>query len=183
MPALTVDGKVGPQTRRAICAVRWLTGNQPSTALPTTAERAYLSKTHILRNSLSAIVVNRTCQVLAVNLNKHLTKIAPVSTGKPGHTTPALDSRMDYGRIGWHNSNLYPAEQGSGNMYYPLYVKGAIAIHGSNEEYNWVTQPLSHGCVRVTQAFARTLWKIAHGPVSGEQNSIVHVDPIRTVIQ
>jgi lipoprotein-anchoring transpeptidase ErfK/SrfK len=173
MPELELDGKIGPQTRRAICTIRLLTGDEASLEKPTSSEIRALSNELELSSKLSGFVISRTCQIMAVNLDSKIRMVIPISSGKPGHTTPAVDNKIQYGRFGWHNSSLYPEEKGNGNMYDPLYFNGAIAVHGSNEMYPSVTTPRSHGCVRVTVSNAKKLWELAGGPQDARQDQYI----------
>lgn len=173
MPKLELDGKVGPQTKRALCAARLLTGQEASKDKPSKAEMRSLPRREQLSFELTGLVISRTCQVLVVNLEDEISMVIPVSTGMPGRTTPAVDSKIQYGRYGWHNSTLWPDAGSNGNMYFPLYFNGAIAVHGSRAMHPSVTTPRSHGCVRVTQDDAKKLWKLADGPTQGRKDQYV----------
>src|SRR5262249_5367621 len=82
-------------------------------------------------------------------------RVLPVSTGNgqeffyEGQTSIAYTPR---GRFvvyekgtGWENNV-------QGSMYYPNYISGGIAIHGS---YSVPVQPASHGCIRIPMFAAR----------------------------
>jgi hypothetical protein len=170
MPALKEDGKAGAQTKRAVCAVRLLTGREASMALPSAPEMKVLSGKLNLSFAVSGLIVSRTCQIMSVNLDKKLSMVIPVSTGRRGYRTPRVDGQVSHGRFGWHNSTLYPDETGEGNMYKPLYFSGSIAVHGSREMFPSVTTPRSHGCVRVLISDADKLWLLAGGPKTAEQD-------------
>jgi lipoprotein-anchoring transpeptidase ErfK/SrfK len=73
-----------------------------------------------------------------------------VSTGQPGHSTPAgVFSIIQKDR--WHHSNIYD----SAPMYFMQRITwSGVALHqGVVPNY-----PASHGCVRLPEAFARQLW-------------------------
>jgi lipoprotein-anchoring transpeptidase ErfK/SrfK len=92
---------------------------------------------------------------------------SPVSSGKPGHSTPTgVFSIIEKDR--WHHSNLYD----DAPMYFmQRLTSSGVALHqGIVPNY-----PASHGCVRLPEAFARQLWGItklgvrviiAHGDVA-----------------
>jgi len=183
MPALTTDGKIGGQTKRALCAVRLFTGHAASKAPATLPERTELAGPPVLDSNLSGYIINKTCQVMGVKLNDKLSMIIPVSTARAGYSTPIGDFHLQYGRYGWHNSSLYPAEQGNGNMYDPEYFNGSIAVHGSPEMYPGTTSPHSHGCVRILQADAIKLWHLAGGPEHGKQDHGYDLKPIPVHVQ
>lgn len=166
MPALQLDGKEGPQTQRALCAIRWLSCQPASREKASPMELKGLMARRQLVAPYSGLIVNRTCQVMAVDIDDKLSMVLPVSTGKRGFITPEMHSRIYYALAGWHNSSLYPDEDGPGNMYNSVFSKGDFAIHGSLGMRDSVTYPASHGCVRVSLEDARTIWKIAGGPAN-----------------
>lgn len=184
MPKLELDGKVGNQTRRALCAVRLLTGQETSRDTPTSTEIRNLQKRQTFKAPLGGIVISRECQVMAVNIDNKLSMVLPVSTGKSEYRTPEGSFRVQYGRFGWHNSSLYPEERGNGNMYKPVYFNGAIAFHGSRDMYNSLTYPASHGCVRVTVSDADKLWALVGGPAKAQNDQVfknLHSFPVHVI--
>lgn len=186
LPLLTVDGALGPQSRRALCVERLLTGGLASKADPTKEEIRQLQAKDTLSYKASGFIVSLTCQTLAVN-NNGITNVIPVSTGNTaaGFNTPIVNTSIAFARTGWHNSSLYPTESGNGNMYRPLYFKsgGGIAIHGSREMNSSVTTAESHGCVRTNVKGQDILWKIVKGPTTSVQDKVVSVTsmPIHVV--
>jgi lipoprotein-anchoring transpeptidase ErfK/SrfK len=52
--------------------------------------------------------------------------------------------------VGWENNV-------PGSMYYPNYISGGIAIHGS---YSVPVKPASHGCIRIPMFAAREVSKL-----------------------
>jgi lipoprotein-anchoring transpeptidase ErfK/SrfK len=83
-----------------------------------------------------------------------VTKILPISSGSGGWyvsegekrraVTPTGRFRV-YRKIpGWRKSRL-------GLMYYPVYIVGGIAIHGSPSVPR---RPASHGCIRIPMSVA-----------------------------
>ena len=78
-----------------------------------------------------------------------------VSTGKSGHATPRGNFRViDKERL--HISNKYPEPNGGAKMPYMLRLTNkGVAIHqGYLPGY-----PASHGCIRVSKATAKKLWR------------------------
>jgi peptidoglycan hydrolase-like protein with peptidoglycan-binding domain len=88
-------------------------------------------------------------QVLLIVDDKDAVRVLPVSTGNgkeffyEGQTSIAYTPRgrfVVYEKgVGWENNV-------PGSMYYPNYISGGIAIHGS---YNVPSAPASHGCIRI----------------------------------
>lgn len=106
---------------------------------------------------------------LEVNLNRqvlfivdsldHVTGILPISSGSGVYfETEDMGGRYAltprgkfavYNKIrGWRKSKL-------GMLYYPLYIKSGIAIHGANQV---PPQPASHGCIRIPMFAAKKLF-------------------------
>jgi lipoprotein-anchoring transpeptidase ErfK/SrfK len=98
-------------------------------------------------------------QVLLIVDDKGGVRVLPVSTGtdKPfvwdGETSIAYTPRgrfVVYDKtVGW--------EDNLPGMYYPNYISGGIAIHGS---YSVPAQPASHGCIRIPIFAAREVSKL-----------------------
>jgi len=168
MNKLAVDGNVGINTQDAICAMRMFSGSKPSRTTPTSLEVQSLLKKDTLSYRTGGLVVNLTCQVMGVNLDNKLSNIFPITSGKPGKETPAVNGAKVYkGIYGWHDSTLTPSETGEGNMQFPLYYKGPYAIHGSR-----APEGQSNGCIRVSMANAMKLWQIAGGPAQGKREDV-----------
>ena len=98
-------------------------------------------------------------QVLLIVDDKGGVRVLPVSTGtdKPfvydGQTSIAYTPRgrfVVYDKtMGW--------EDNLPGMYYPNYISGGIAIHGS---HSVPAQPASHGCIRIPVFAAREVSKL-----------------------
>ena len=88
-------------------------------------------------------------QVLLIVDEQDNVRVLPVSTGTgktfvwDGETSVAYTPR---GRFVVYEKGVGWEENVPGSMYYPNYISGGIAIHGS---YNVPTQPASHGCIRI----------------------------------
>jgi hypothetical protein len=99
-------------------------------------------------------------QVLLIVDNAGRVKVLPVSTGTDkeffydGQMSVAYTPRgrfVVYEKgVGWENNV-------PGSMYYPNYISGGIAIHGS---YSVPTKPASHGCIRIPMFAAREVSKL-----------------------
>lgn len=187
MPTLTTDGKIGPQTRRALCIQRLLTGRRASLANPTRTEIQQLVKEDRYTISYKDFLISKTCQVLAINSialsnGKNLTtKLIPVSTGDTtqGKITPITSTIVGFGRTGIHDSTLYPSADGAGNMIQPVYFKNnpTYAIHGSEAMTPKVTTARSNGCVRTSPADHKIVWEYVGGPITNQQDKVVPLLP------
>jgi hypothetical protein len=175
MPALTLDGNAGGQTKRALCAERLFSGHAASQAQPTAAERNRIITHEKLSSMLPGFVISRTCQVMGININHKLSMIIPVSTGAPAgyfrdspeaHTTTPGNFHIMSGYYGWHNSTLYPSKHTAGNMLNSGFFNGDQAIHGSDEMSHAVTYPESHGCTRYETKYASKIWSLIGGPTN-----------------
>lgn len=98
------------------------------------------------------IYVSKADQSLTVYDGEEIVATSKVSTGKPGHTTPSgifsiLEKRK------YHESNLYS------NAPMPFMQRltwSGIALH----EGKVPNHPASHGCVRLPNGFAKTLFQM-----------------------
>jgi len=98
-------------------------------------------------------------QVLLLVDDKGRVRVLPVSTGTDkefvwdGETSIAYTPRgrfVVYDKtVGWEDNLL--------GMYYPNYISGGIAIHGS---YSVPVGPASHGCIRIPVFAAREVSKL-----------------------
>ncbi|MCT4655852.1 MAG: L,D-transpeptidase family protein [Cohaesibacter sp.] len=99
------------------------------------------------------VVVSRADQTLKVYKGDQVIAHSPVSTGKKGHTTPTgVFSILEKRRR--HFSNLY------NNAPMPFMQRltwSGIALHASNSVPRY---PASHGCVRLPNSFAKTLFSL-----------------------
>lgn len=98
------------------------------------------------------IVVSKASQRMYVYRDGVLWNETPVSTGKRGHSTPAGVFAILQKRVK-HRSNLY------GNAPMPYMQRltwTGIALHAGHVP----GYPASHGCIRMSRAFAAELYKI-----------------------
>ena len=99
-------------------------------------------------------------QVLLIVDDTGSVKVLPVATGTgkeffyDGQMSVAYTPRgrfVVYEKgVGWENNV-------PGSMYYPNYISGGIAIHGS---YSVPTKPASHGCIRIPMFAAREVSRL-----------------------
>lgn len=99
-------------------------------------------------------------QVLMLVNDTGSVRVLPVSTGNgkefyyDGQMSIAYTPRgrfVVYEKgVGWENNV-------PGSMYYPNYISGGIAIHGS---YSVPTKPASHGCIRIPMFAAREVSRL-----------------------
>jgi lipoprotein-anchoring transpeptidase ErfK/SrfK len=105
------------------------------------------------------IDVDLSRQILSViDESGRVTKILPISSGSGGWFVSEGERRRAitptgrfkvYRKIpGWHKSPL-------GLMYYPVYVVGGVAIHGSPYVPR---RPASHGCIRIPMYAAKAFY-------------------------
>ncbi len=153
-PVGPVDGIEGGQTRRALCAWRRLEGHEVGRQGLQPGELEALRATSGLPAAAAGrgATADRTCQAVYYRQDGRWQHVHRASTGADGLPRPG-EYRIQRARAGWHTSTLYPAD--NPNMYNTLYIRGAIAIHGS---HSVPPHPASKGCVRVTPAAADQLF-------------------------
>ncbi len=144
--------------RHALIAFQKVTGRQRTGRLTTEELQAVRTANRPLplESGHTHVEIDLARQVLfIVDREAGLTKILPVSTGnrklftEGGRTRRAITptGRFTVQRKinGWRKSPL-------GLLYYPLYIVGGVAIHGSTSVPAW---PASHGCIRVPMFAAK----------------------------
>jgi lipoprotein-anchoring transpeptidase ErfK/SrfK len=159
------DGRMGPQTRQALCVYRTIMQGLPSSLWKPVgkADLTSLAKTRTLpvfafaRQTKAKTVawVSKDCQAVMEVVHGRYRHIMPATTGKPGHETPSGLHRIEWRWPGWHVSTQY---RENGQMYQSQYFGPGIALHGvpSHEVHK---QPSSHGCVRLYSSDANTLYR------------------------
>ena len=158
----TVDGHVDPATRAALIAFqKW--ESRPLTGKLTVDEL------EAIRNAATPKAREEGYEHVEVDLDRQLllivnedgkVRVLPASTGNgkdffyDGQTSIAYTPRgrfLVYEKgVGWENNV-------PGSMYYPNYISGGIAIHGS---LSVPIQPASHGCIRIPMFAAREVSKL-----------------------
>jgi cell wall hydrolase len=156
-----IDGVFDPASRSALITFqKW--GGRPITG------RLTVDEIDALRRSAMPVPrdgdyehaeVDIDRQVLLMVDGKGGVRVLPVSTGTDktfvwdGETSIAYTPRgrfVVYDKtVGWEDNLL--------GMYYPNYISGGIAIHGS---YSVPAQPASHGCIRIPVFAAREVSKV-----------------------
>jgi len=150
---LKVDGKADASTRHAIMAFQKVEGRKRTGTLSSAdfeaLKNALAPQARHLTGALH-VEIDISRQVLfLVNPEGVVTRILPVSSGNEkkyfdqgkwqiAHT-PRGSFRISRKINGVREATL-------GNLYYPSYFYGGVAIHGSNSIPAF---PASHGCVRI----------------------------------
>ena len=150
---LKVDGKADASTRHAIMAFQKVEGRKRTGVLSAAdLEVLRIAQRPEARSQIGAlhVEIDLTRQVLfLVDSSGTVTHILPVSSGNEKRYfdqgkwqiahTPRGHFRIVHRINGVRKASL-------GNLYYPNYFYGGVAIHGSN---SIPAKPASHGCVRI----------------------------------
>jgi lipoprotein-anchoring transpeptidase ErfK/SrfK len=159
------DGRMGPQTRQALCVYRTIMQGLPSSLWKpiTKADLKSLSKTKTLpafafgkqTHAKTVAWVSKACQAVLEVVHGRYRHIMAATTGKPGHETPSGLHKIAWRWPGWHVSRKY---RENGQMLDSQYFGPGIALHGvpSREVHK---QPSSHGCVRLYPTDAKILYR------------------------
>lgn len=144
-------------------------GRHAQGAAKTRTAKAHVAKTHVAKAHVAKTHVAKTLQIparkpegpltIAISTSQQRLKIydaqglfaeSPVSSGKPGHSTPRGVFSIIQKRK-WHRSNIYA---NAPMPYMQRITWSGVALHaGVLPGY-----PASHGCVRLPNAFAAQLW-------------------------
>ena len=160
----SVDGKFDDASRHALVAFQKVTGRK-RTGVLNRSERAALMRGERpmpVNVGPAHIEVDLDRQVLfLVDDNAVVQRILPVSTGSgeefkaQGYwrtaTTPSGHLEILKKIKGWKKSPL-------GELYYPSYIVGGIAIHGHPQI---PAKPASHGCIRIPMFAAKEFFSLA----------------------
>jgi peptidoglycan hydrolase-like protein with peptidoglycan-binding domain len=157
-----VDGLFDPATRSALIAFQKWEGRSITGQLT-------LDELEAIRTSAAPkarepgyehVEVDLDRQVLLLVNEEGGVRVLPVSTGNgnsflnEGQTSIAYTPRgrfLVYDKeAGWSNGPL-------GSVYYPNYISGGVAIHGSRSV---PIQPASHGCIRIPTFAAPEMSKL-----------------------
>jgi hypothetical protein len=157
-----VDGSLDATTRAALISFQKWEG-RPVTGQLTIDELEAIraaATPKAREDGYEHVEVDLDRQVLMLVAGDGKVRILPVSTGNgkefsyEGQTSIAYTPRgrfVVYEKgVGWENNV-------PGSMYYPNYISGGIAIHGS---LNVPVEPASHGCIRIPMFAAREVSKI-----------------------
>ena len=158
-----VDGVADTATQAAVIAFQKWEGRSVSGKLSSDELEAIRSATPPkARDDLGYehVEVDVDRQVLMIVDDAGRVKVLPVATGTgkeffyDGQMSVAYTPRgrfVVYEKgVGWENNV-------PGSMYYPNYISGGIAIHGS---YSVPTKPASHGCIRIPMFAAREVSRL-----------------------
>lgn len=157
-----VDGVFDPATRAAVIAFQKWEGRSVTGELSADElEAIRVSSAPKARDlGYEHVEVDLDRQVLLLVSEAGNVRVLPVSTGNgkeffyDGQMSIAYTPRgrfVVYEKgVGWENNV-------PGSMYYPNYISGGIAIHGS---YSVPVNPASHGCIRIPMFAAREVSKL-----------------------
>ena len=158
-----IDGVVDTATQSALIAFQKWEGRPVSGKLTIDeAEAIRVANAPKARDDLGYhhVEVDLDRQVLLIVDDVGGVKVLPVSSGTDkeffydGQMSVAYTPRgrfVVYEKgVGWENNV-------PGSMYYPNYISGGIAIHGS---YSVPTKPASHGCIRIPMFASREASKL-----------------------
>ena len=100
------------------------------------------------------IVIDKTSQRMSVAVDGAQRYVWPVSTGRPGYSTPSgtytpFRMEADHFSQEWDNAPM---------PYSIFFDRQGRAIHGSY--HSGLGQPLSHGCVRISPSNAAILYAL-----------------------
>jgi lipoprotein-anchoring transpeptidase ErfK/SrfK len=147
----TIDGVLDQATRSALIAFQKWEGRRVGDQLTAAELEAIRTATapQAREAGYEHVEVDLDRQVLLIVNDQGLVTVLPVSSGNgkeffyDGQMSIAYTPRgrfVVYEKgVGWENNV-------PGSMYYPNYISGGIAIHGS---YSVPTKPASHGCIRI----------------------------------
>ena len=157
-----IDGRIDPATRSALIAFQKWQG-RPIIGRLSPAELEAIrnsSRPEARELGYAHVEVDLDRQVLMLVDDNDQLRVLPISSGndKPfideGESSIAYTARgrfLVYDKeVGWGNGPL-------GSVYYPNFISGGVAIHGSPSVPN---QPASHGCIRIPMFAAREVSKL-----------------------
>ena len=130
-----------PFKRQNICAL--LVGIAAMTALAVAPARADV-----------VVQIDRSSQRMAVSVNGAMRYNWPVSTGRDGYGTPSGVFQPQRMARSYHSRKYYNA-----SMPHAIFFYYGVAIHGTSDLAR-LGGPASHGCVRLSQSNAATLFAL-----------------------
>ena len=159
-----VDGKADSSTRHAVTAFQKVEGRKRTGIMSKADIEAlrYASRPAAkFQTGAAHVEIDISRQVLFLTDGDGVVqRILPVSTGNEknyfdkGEWQIAHTPRGRF-RIAWKINGVRKSTLG--NLYYPSYFVGGVAIHGSN---SIPTTPASHGCVRIPRFAERAVFKL-----------------------
>ena len=114
-----------------------------------------------------AVRIKLSAQTMSVAVDGSDLATWRVSTARRGYRTP-VGNYQPYLLERMHYSKLYDYTP----MPYSIFFHGGYAIHGTTEVRN-LGRAVSHGCVRLSPANARTLFELVQS--HGAQNTTVEI--------
>jgi len=156
-----VDGLLDPASQSALIAFQKWEGRAITGQLTLDELNAIRASSgpHARETGYEHVEVDLDRQVLLLINENDGVRVFPVSTGSgqpfidEGQQSVAYTPRgrfIVYEKVmGWEKGPL-------GSLYYPNYISGGVAIHGSR---NVPIQPVSHGCIRLPVFAAREVSK------------------------
>ena len=100
------------------------------------------------------VFIDRGTQTMSVSVDGMPYANWPVSTARRGYRTPVGAFRPQRLARVWYSSKYDDAP-----MPYSIFFRGGYAIHGTTE-IGRLGRPVSHGCVRLHPASARSLFEL-----------------------
>jgi lipoprotein-anchoring transpeptidase ErfK/SrfK len=163
----TVDGKFGTLTEQALWALQRTAGLAPSGTTTTATWNALTAGTRPKARSTSGhvIEVDLKHELVLFVTNGHVDTILHTSTGggysyvSEGVRSLAITPKGHFATYRVIDANH---KAPLGWMYRPRYFTGGVAIHGDASVPN---RPVSHGCVRVTNAAMDWIWSNNLDPI------------------
>ncbi len=116
-----------------------------------------------------AVRVQLSSQTMEVTVDGSAFATWPVSTARRGYRTP-VGTYTPYSLQSMHYSKLYDFTP----MPYSIFFYSGYAIHGTSEVRN-LGRPVSHGCIRLSPAHARSLFELVQS--RGPQNTTIEIAP------
>jgi lipoprotein-anchoring transpeptidase ErfK/SrfK len=98
--------------------------------------------------------ISKSQQTMYVYVNRELTYVWPVSTGRGRYATPGGSFRPQRLERRWYSTKYSGAP-----MHNAVFFHGGYAIHGTNE-VSRLGSPASHGCIRLAPGHAATLFAL-----------------------
>lgn len=156
----SADGKFGPVTQQAVWALQKTAGLAPSgiTTPATWAALAAGTRPRAKSTSGHVIEVDLKRDLVLFVTNGHVDSAINTSTGggysyvSEGVRSVAITPKGHFATYRVIDANH---KAPLGWMYRPRYFTGGVAIHGDSSVPN---HPVSHGCVRVTNAAMDWIW-------------------------
>ena len=98
--------------------------------------------------------ISKSRQTMYVYVNRELTYVWPVSTGRGRYDTPGGTYRPHRLERRWYSTKYSGAP-----MHNAVFYSGGYAIHATTE-VSRLGRPASHGCIRLAPGNARTFYSL-----------------------